>query len=344
MIEFIQKLPKAELHIHIEGSLEPELMFELARRNNVALPYASVDEVREAYDFHNLQSFLDIYYNAAGVLLYEQDFYDLTRAYLDRCAEQHIVHTEIFFDPQTHTERGVSFETVISGITRALNDAESEHGISSLLIMCFLRHMSAESAMQTLEQALAHQHHIIGVGLDSSEVGHPPQKFQAVFDKAREAGFLTVAHAGEEGPPQYIWDAMGMLGVSRIDHGVRCHEDEDLMQTLRERQMPLTVCPLSNTRLKVFDTMDEHNVLELLEGGLHVTVNSDDPAYFGGYLNENYLALHQSLDLTREQAVALARNSIMASFLPESDKNRLLQCLAEYADEIAGKGDIRSGK
>ncbi|NQZ10269.1 MAG: adenosine deaminase [Algicola sp.] len=333
MKEFIKKLPKAELHIHIEGSLEPELMFELAKRNGVALPYANIDEVKQAYQFDNLQSFLDIYYQSAAVLITEQDFYDLTWAYLKRCEEETVIHTEIFFDPQTHTDRGIAFATVINGISRALADGEQQLGVSSVLILCFLRHLSANSAMETLQQALPFKQHIGAVGLDSSEVGHPPQKFQQVFEQAIEAGFLTVAHAGEEGPPQYIWDAIQLLKVSRVDHGVRCIEDPKLVEYLRERQMPLTVCPLSNTKLKVFEDMSEHNILQLLEQGLLVTVNSDDPAYFGGYLNQNYLALHQGLGMSKAQAVTLAQNSFAASFVPEQQKIQFTEQLTLYVNK-----------
>ena len=331
--EFIHKLPKAELHIHIEGSLEPELMFKIAQRNNITLPYATVDEVKAAYQFSNLQSFLDIYYNAAGVLQTEQDFYDLTWAYLQRCAEQQVIHTEIFFDPQTHTDRDIAFSVVINGITRALADGKEKLDVSSLLIMCFLRHLSADSAMQTLQQALPYKQHIIGVGLDSSELGHPPEKFRQVFEQAIEAGFLTVAHAGEEGPAQYIRDALTMLQVKRIDHGVRCIDDPALVQQLCQSQIPLTVCPLSNTRLKVFADMKDHNILSLLAQGVNVTVNSDDPAYFGGYLNENYLALYHALDLSKEQAVALAKNSFVASFLEDDKKAALIARLMDYAGD-----------
>ncbi len=331
MKEFIKKLPKAELHIHIEGSLEPELMFTLAKRNGVDLPYANIDEVKQAYQFDNLQSFLDIYYQSAAVLITEQDFYDLTWAYLKRCEEETVIHTEIFFDPQTHTDRGIAFATVINGINRALNDAQQQLGISSVLILCFLRHLSAESAMNTLQQALPFKQYIGAVGLDSSEVGHPPEKFQQVFESAIAAGFLTVAHAGEEGPPQYIWDAIDLLKVSRVDHGVRCIEDPKLVEHLRERQMALTVCPLSNTKLKVFENMSEHNILQLLEQGLAVTVNSDDPAYFGGYLNQNYLALHESLGMTKAQAVILAQNSFTASFVTAQQKQKFTKQLRLYA-------------
>ena len=320
MIDFINKLPKAELHIHLEGSLEPELMFEIGRRNGVELPYATVDEVRGAYEFDNLQSFLDIYYAGAGVLQKEQDFYDMTRAYLERCHAQNIIHVEPFFDPQTHTDRGIGFDVVVGGITRALADAEKEYHISSRLIMCFLRHLSAEAAMETLEQALPFRHLIFAVGLDSSEVGHPPEQFQRVFERALAEGFFSVAHAGEEGPPAYIRQALELLKVSRIDHGVRCVEDTELMDFLLKEQVPLTVCPLSNTKLRVFERMEDHNVLQLLEQGLLVTVNSDDPAYFGGYLNENYRALHEALGMTAEQALKLAQNSFKASFLSEEEK------------------------
>lgn len=333
MIDFLTKMPKAELHIHIEGSLEPELMFTLAQRNNINLPYNNIDEVKQAYQFDNLQSFLDIYYASAAVLIAEQDFYELTWAYLLKCKEQNVIHTEIFFDPQTHTERGISFETVISGIRRALDAGKEQLGISSFLIMCFLRHLSAKSAMQTLVAAMPFKQYIIGVGLDSSELGHPPEKFSSVFEMAIEAGFLTVAHAGEEGPADYIWDALELLKVKRIDHGVRCVDDERLIAKLRTENIPLTVCPLSNTKLKVFNEMSEHNILDLLAQGLTVMVNSDDPAYFGGYLNENFIALYQALSLSKAQAVKLAENSFNASFLAEKDKQVLLQKLADFAKQ-----------
>lgn len=330
MDTFIRNLPKAELHIHIEGSLEPELMFELAERNGLALRFESVEQVRKAYQFTDLQSFLDIYYEGAGVLLKEQDFYDMTWAYLARAHAQNVRHTEIFFDPQTHTERGVAFTVVIDGIHQALVDAEREFGLTSRLIMCFLRHLSAEAAMQTLDQALPFRDRIIAVGLDSSEVGHPPEKFAAVFDKARAAGFLTVAHAGEEGPPEYIWQALDLLKVSRIDHGVRCVEDPRLVQRLISEQVPLTVCPLSNVKLCVFDSIEQHNLKQLLDLGLCATVNSDDPAYFGGYVSENFLAVHQALDLQRDDLYQLAKNSFHASFLDEPQKRALLDELHGY--------------
>lgn len=324
MIDFISKLPKAELHIHIEGSLEPELMFEIGKRNGMELLYSSVEEVRAAYEFNNLQSFLDIYYAGAGVLRKERDFYDMTWAYIERCHAQNVVHVEPFFDPQTHTDRGIGFDVVIGGINRALEDARERYNISSRLIMCFLRHLSADAAMDTLEQSLAYRDLITAVGLDSSEVGHPPEKFQKVFERALDEGFLTVAHAGEEGPPEYIWQALDLLKVSRVDHGVRCVEDPELMTRLLEERIPLTVCPLSNTRLKVFGDMKDHNILQLLDEGLLITVNSDDPAYFGGYMNENFMALHQALNMSREQAVKLACNSFEASFLSDQEKRNIL--------------------
>lgn len=324
-------LPKAELHIHIEGSLEPEMMVALAQRNGIKLPYASVEAVRAAYQFENLQSFLDLYYAGAQVLQTEQDFYDLTWAYLQTCAAQHVRHTEIFFDPQTHCDRGISFEVVHSGITQALLDARVQLGISSALILCFLRHLSAEAAMATLEQALPYRDSIIAVGLDSSELGHPPSKFQAVFDRARAEGFLTVAHAGEEGPPEYIWEAIRLLKVSGIDHGVRCVEDPALVEYLVEHQIPLTVCPLSNIKLCVFDEMTQHNLKHLMDLGLCVTVNSDDPAYFGGYLAENFAAVEAALGLTPEQLVQLAKNSFQASFLRSAEQQSYLQELSVYS-------------
>ena len=323
MERFIDDLLKVELHIHIEGSLEPELIFELAERNGIALRHDSVESLRQAYDFTDLQSFLDLYYEGAGVLHTEQDFYDMAMAYLDRAKADNVRHTEIFFDPQTHTERGIAFETVIEGLDRALADATRTHGISSRLIMCFLRHLSAEAAMETLEQALPYGGRIIAVGLDSSEKGHPPEKFHAVFDRARAEGFLTVAHAGEEGPPDYIRQALDLLGVSRIDHGVRCVEDPLLVERLRTEEVPLTVCPLSNVRLRVFDRIEDHNLKQLLDAGLRVTVNSDDPAYFGGYIGENFRAVQRGLGLDRGDLVRFSRNAIDASFLEPADKRAL---------------------
>lgn len=321
-IELISALPKAELHVHIEGTFEPELMFAIAQRNQIQIPYQSVEEVKQAYNFHNLQSFLDIYYAGANVLVHEQDFYDLAWAYFEKCAEDKVVHTEMFFDPQTHTERGVEFATVIAGLKRACIDAKEKLGISSQLIMCFLRHLSEEKAFETLEQALPFKDKIIAVGLDSSEVGHPPAKFERVFAKAREAGFLIVAHAGEEGPPEYVWEALDLLKVNRIDHGVRSEEDKQLMARLIAEKMPLTVCPLSNLKLCVVNDMKEHNIRRLLQQGVHVTVNSDDPSYFGGYMNDNFIAIQQALDLSNEELKQLATNSFEASFISDQEKQK----------------------
>lgn len=321
-IELIRALPKAELHVHIEGTFEPELMFAIAQRNQIRIPYQSVEEVKQAYNFHNLQSFLDIYYAGANVLVHEQDFYDLAWAYFEKCAEDRVVHTEMFFDPQTHTERGVAFATVLAGLKRACKDAKEKLGISSQLIMCFLRHLSEEKAFETLEQALPFKDDIIAIGLDSSEVGHPPSKFERVFAKARDAGFLIVAHAGEEGPPEYIWEALDLLKVNRIDHGVRSEEDERLMARLIAEKMPLTVCPLSNLKLCVVKDMGEHNIRRLLQKGVHVTVNSDDPSYFGGYMNDNFVAIQQALDLSNEELKQLSINSFEASFISDEEKQK----------------------
>ncbi|EOQ62895.1 adenosine deaminase [Acinetobacter calcoaceticus ANC 3811] len=321
-VELIRALPKAELHVHIEGTFEPELMFAIAQRNQIQIPYKSVEEVKQAYNFHNLQSFLDIYYAGANVLVHEQDFYDLAWAYFEKCAEDHVVHTEMFFDPQTHTDRGVAFSTVISGLKRACADAKAKFGISSQLIMCFLRHLSEEAAFETLEQALPFKQDIIAVGLDSSEVGHPPAKFERVFAKAREEGFLIVAHAGEEGPPEYVWEALDLLKVNRIDHGVRSEEDEQLMARLINEKMPLTVCPLSNLKLCVVQDMKDHNIRRLLQKGVNVTVNSDDPSYFGGYMNDNFFAIQQALDLNNDELKQLAINSFEASFISEEEKQK----------------------
>ena len=327
---FIEGMPKAELHIHIEGSLEPELLFELAERNGISLRYASVEEVRRAYDFSDLQSFLDLYYEGMQVLLNERDFYDLTWAYLQKVSAQNVRRAEVFFDPQAHTDRGVPLESVITGIRRALEDGEQQLGISSELIMCFLRHLSAEAAMETLHASLPFWKWIVAVGLDSSEVGHPPEDFKAVFDEARKHGLLTVAHAGEEGPPEYIWQALDDLKVSRVDHGVRCVEDPKLVERLREEQIPLTVCPLSNVKLRVFDSIQDHNLKRMLELGLRVTVNSDDPAYFGGYMDENFEAVRKGLSLSREDVYRLAKNSFQASFLDAAKKQQLLKELDDY--------------
>ena len=331
LVDFARGLPKAELHLHIEGTLEPELMFELARRNGVRLPYASVDDVRRAYIFSDLQSFLDIYYAGCRVLLKEQDFYDLTWAYLTRAVSQGVRHAEIFFDAQTHTDRGVPFESVVTGIRRALHDGEARFRITSGLIMCFLRHLSADAATRTLHEALPFKKWILAVGLDSSEVGHPPAKFEDVYNRAREAGFLAVAHAGEEGPPAYVWEALDILKARRIDHGVRCVEDDRLVGRLVEEQIPLTVCPLSNVKLRVFPNLRAHNLKQLLDRGLLVTVNSDDPAYFGGYVADNFRDTAAALGLGREQLLTLARNSFVASFVSEEQRRAYLGDVERFA-------------
>jgi adenosine deaminase len=323
--DIVRAMPKAELHIHIEGSLEPELIFALARRNGVALRYASVDELRRAYAFTDLQSFLDIYYAGASVLLKEQDFYDMTWAYLQRARADNVRHAEIFFDPQTHTERGVPFATVIDGMQRALRDARAQWGFSAALILCFLRHLSEEEAFETLDQALPHRDRFIGVGLDSSERGHPPEKFARVFARCKELGLHRVAHAGEEGPPEYIASALDVLQVERIDHGVRCLEDAGLTQRLARQRIPLTVCPLSNIKLRVFNRLQDHNLANLLDAGIAATVNSDDPAYFGGYVNDNLVAAFEALPLTLSPARQLAHNSFAASFLDAQEKERYLR-------------------
>ncbi|VVE39214.1 adenosine deaminase [Pandoraea terrigena] len=333
-------MPKAELHVHIEGTLEPELIFRLAERNHVTLPYPSVEALRDAYAFTDLQSFLDIYYAGASVLLTEDDFYDMTRAYLARAAADNIRHTELFFDPQTHTARGVSIATVINGIERALAEAETQYGITSRLILCFLRHLPEADALQTLETALpyfsSHGHRLVGVGLDSSEQGHPPAKFARVFARCRALGLHLVAHAGEEGPPAYIYEALDVLHVERVDHGVRAIEDEALLERLAREKIALTVCPLSNVRLKVFDHMGQHTLHALLKRGLAITINSDDPAYFGGYLNENFLATFDALDMTIDDAYTLARNSFEASFIDDSEKRRRVDELTRFRAAQAG--------
>lgn len=325
--DFIRRLPKAELHLHIEGSFEPELMFEIARRNGVEIAYKTVEELKAAYDFADLQAFLDLYYAGMSVLLHEQDFYDLTAAYMARAAADGVVHTEIFFDPQGHTVRGVAFETALDGIWRALKDAEAAHGITSRIIMCFLRHLDEAEAFPVLEKAVAHRDRIIGIGLDSSELGHPPQKYERVFAKAREAGFLTVAHAGEEGPPQYVRDTLDLLKVDRVDHGNAAMQDTALVDRLVREKTPLTVCPLSNYRLQGVADMSQHPLRAMLDAGIVATVNSDDPAYFGGYVLDNYIAVRDALGLSREEIVTLAKNSISGSFLDEPGK-------AEWLAEI----------
>jgi adenosine deaminase len=326
----VQGMPKAELHIHIEGSLEPSLIFALAQRNGVSLAYPTVEALRQAYAFSDLQSFLDIYYAGASVLLTEQDFYDMTAAYLARAAADNVRHAEIFFDPQTHTARGVPFATVINGIYRACQESP----ISASLIMCFLRHLSEDEAIATLEEALPYRDKIIGVGLDSSEVGHPPEKFARVFERARQLGLHLVAHAGEEGPPAFIESALDVLNVERIDHGVRCLEDPALVERLVREKMALTVCPLSNIKLRVFEHMGQHNLLQLLDAKLAVTVNSDDPAYFGGYMNENFIQTFAATGLTAKHAWQLAANSFEGSFVDATTKalwmERLDACFAQF--------------
>ena len=322
--DYIKKIPKAELHLHIEGTFEPELMFEIAQRNQVKIPYQSVEEVKKAYQFSCLQDFLDIYYAGASVLLYEKDFYDLTMAYFKHCAEENVVHTEIMFDPQTHTKRGVSFETVISGIQKAREDAKEKYGISSLLIMSYLRHLSEEDAFETLEQSLPYKHLIKAVGLDSSEKGNPPSKFQKVFEASIKEGYVPVAHAGEEGPAEYIWEALDLLKIARIDHGNNCLTDEVLVKRLVDDKIALTVCPLSNLELKVVDDLKDHPLKKMLNLGLKATVNSDDPAYFGGYMNANFLQTAEALDLTKEDVKTLVKNSFEYSLLSDDEKQKYL--------------------
>ena len=328
---FIAGLPKAELHMHIEGSLEPELMFALAQRNNVAIPFDSVEAVRAAYSFSNLQDFLDIYYRGADVLRTEADFRDLALAYFDRAAADNVVHAEIFFDPQTHTDRGISFDTVMEGLTAGMDEAEAKHGITSRLILCFLRHLDEEAAFTTLEQAKPWLGRIEGVGLDSSELGHPPEKFARVFAAAAALGLKRVAHAGEEGPPAYVWEALDLLGIDRLDHGNRSLEDGALVERLVRDQMTLTVCPLSNVKLCNVASIDAHPIDRMLALGLRATINSDDPAYFGGYMNDNYLAAAAGRGLTRDQLVTLAKNSFLGSFLGEEEIAAHLASVDAYA-------------
>jgi adenine deaminase len=336
LLSLLRAAPKAELHIHIEGSLEPELIFELARRNGLTLPYANVQALRAAYAFTDLQSFLDVYYAGAGVLVTEADFDAMAWAYFERAAHDNVVHCEIFFDPQTHTARGIDVGVVIRGLDRAARRAEAELGLSVRLILCFLRHLSEDDALATLEAALPYRDKFIGVGLDSSEMGHPPEKFERVFARARALGLHLVAHAGEEGPPAYIWSALDKLHVERIDHGVRCLEDSQLVARLARERMPLTVCPLSNVKLRVFDELDKHNIPALLASGLRVTVNSDDPAYFGGYLNDNFVQLFESLpQLTARDAYTMLRNSIEGSFVDDEDKDLWI----EELDSVFAAGE-----
>ena len=320
IVEFIKKKPKAELHLHIEGTLEPDHMFVLAKRNNIQIPFNNISDVKKAYNFSNLESFLKIYYEGSKVLVKEQDFFDLTWAYVLKCKEDNVVHTEVFFDPQTHVYRGISFDTVISGIYRALKKANKEFGLSFKIIMCFLRHLDQESGLEILDQALAHKDKIFGVGLDSSETGNPPRKFEKLFKKAIEKDFITVAHAGEEGPPEYIWEALNLLNVKRIDHGVQCLHDEKLVIKLCNNQIPLTVCPLSNIKLRVFKKLEEHNLKKMLDKKLIVTVNSDDPAYFGGYVNKNLIEIQAALNLSTNEVKTLLINSFKSSFLKEEEK------------------------
>ena len=322
IIEFIKKTPKAELHLHIEGTLEPEHMFVLAKRNNIQIPFTNVNEVKSAYNFSGLESFLKIFYQGSDVLVKEQDFFDLTWAYALKCKENNVVHTEIFFDPQTHVSRGINFDTIINGIYKALQKANKEFGLTFKIIMCFLRHLDEESGFEMLDQASAHKEKIVGVGLDSSEIGNPPSKFKKLFEKAIEKGFLTVAHAGEEGPPEYIWEALDLLKVKRIDHGVQCLKDKKLIEKLRNSQTPLTVCPLSNIKLQVFKKLEEHNLKKMLDQKLMVMINSDDPAYFGGYINKNLIECQTALNLSMNEVKTLLINSFKSSFLKEEEKRK----------------------
>ena len=327
MIDLIKKLPKAELHLHIEGSLEPELMFRLAKKNQIEIPYKNIEDVRNAYNFTNLQTFLDIYYAGANVLITKDDFYDLTWEYILKCVEDNVIHTEIFFDPQTHTERGVPFEAVITGIKEALADAQEKYGITSCIIMCFLRHLSQEDAFETLAESLRFKEYIMGVGLDSSELGNPPSKFEQVFKKAKEQGFKLVAHAGEEADFSYIYEALDLLAIDRIDHGVQSINSPELMKRLKDEQVPLTVCPNSNIELKVFETYQQHNIKALLDYGLNVSVNSDDPAYFKGYMNQNFINLYENLPISEDDIITLVKNSFKSSFIDDNLKT-------EYLDRV----------
>lgn len=331
MNNFIAHLPKAELHLHIEGSFEPELMFALAQRNQIAIPYQTIEEVKQAYQFSCLQDFLNIYYAGASVLIHEQDFYELTMAYLTKCHEENILHTEIMFDPQTHTQRGVSFETVITGIRRAQEEAQQKWGISSLLIMSYLRHLSEEDAFETLQQSLPFKHWIKAVGLDSSEKGNPPSKFYKVFEASAKEGYVLLAHAGEEGPAEYVWEAIDGLKIVRIDHGNNCLTDNKLVEEIVKRDMALTVCPLSNLELRVVNDLKDHPLKTMLNKGIKATVNSDDPAYFGGYLNQNFTAIQEALQLTKEDIIVLAKNSFQYSLLDDNRKNELINLVDEYS-------------
>jgi len=332
LLEFIKKSPKAELHLHIEGTLEPGQMFDLAKRNNIQIPFKSIKDVKKAYNFNNLESFLKIYYEGAKVLVEEQDFFDLTWAYAVKCKQDNIVHTEIFFDPQAHLDRGIDFDIVINGIYKALQKAEREFGLSFKIIMCFLRHLDEEPGFKILDQAIVHKEKIFGVGLDSSEIDNPPSKFKKLFKKASENNFITVAHAGEEGPPEYIWEALKLLNVKRIDHGVQCIKDENLVEELSRRQIPLTVCPLSNVKLKVFNTLKDHNLKKMLNRNLMVMINSDDPAYFGGYLNKNLVEIQRALRLSKREMKTLIINSFKSSFLSDKQKNEWISKIKELCE------------
>jgi len=327
---YIKKIPKVELHLHIEGTLEPELMFEIAKRNKISLKYKTVDELKRAYNFNNLQEFLDLYYEGASVLIHEQDFYDLTFAYLVKVHGENVIHTEIFFDPQTHTDRGVPFETVIKGIKKALDAGRLQFGITSKIIMCFLRHLDEESAIKTINQAIPFKDWIVAVGLDSSELGNPPSKFKNVYEKAHQLGFLTVAHAGEEGPAAYIWEALNMLKVSRIDHGNNCLDDASLVLAISTAKVPLTLCPLSNLSLKVISKIEDFPLLNLLDKGIVATINSDDPAYFGGYISDNFIAIAKALKLSNQVIFKLVLNSINSSFLTSTEKNECIDRLNNF--------------
>ncbi len=333
MKKFIEEIPKAELHLHIEGSFEPELMFDIAARNGVKIKYDTVEELKKAYDFNNLQEFLDIYYAGAGALQTKKDFYDLTWAYLEKAHTQNVIHTEIMFDPQTHTDRGIPFAYVIEGIHDALEDAKNKYGMTYNLILSFLRHLSEEEAFKTLEEAMPYKSWIKSVGLDSSEVGNPPSKFKNVYAKAREKGFMLTAHAGEEGPAEYVWEALDVLDVDRIDHGNHSLDDDKLVERLAKENMTLTVCPLSNLKLKVVEDLHNHPLKTMLNKGLRATVNSDDPAYFGGYVNDNFLAVADALDLTKEEITTLARNSVESSFIDDELKKKYLNEIESFVAE-----------
>ena len=320
IIEFIKRTPKAELHLHIEGTLEPNLLFKMAKRNDIQIPFVNANEVKSAYNFSNLESFLNIFYQGSKVLIKEQDFFDLTWAYTLKCRKDNVVHTEIFFDPQTHVDRGINFDTVINGIYKALQKANKEFGLTFEIIMCFLRHLDEASGFEMLDRAFDHKEKIIAVGLDSSEIDNPPSKFKKLFEKAIAKGFLTVAHAGEEGPPEYIWEALDLLKVKRIDHGVQCLKDKKLIEKLRNSQTPLTVCPLSNIKLQVFKKLEEHNLKKMLDQKLMVMINSDDPAYFGGYINQNLIECQSALNLSMNEVKTLLVNSFKSSFLTEEKK------------------------